>query len=291
MTTTHSDHPLVSCLCVTWKRAAKLERAIRLFLGQSYPHRELVIVHQDDDAETRALVSEYEQRFAGPGSQGATGPTIRGVPVPASPRLQLGQLRNVAIDAARGEYFCQWDDDDWCHRDRLARQISAVTDNFQTAAVLTNLLMFDGREKRAYLSEFRLWEGTVLCRRDAIDESLRYPTRGIAEDSIFLNNLAARTGVYPVVAPNLYIYEIHQSNTWHPQHFDHMLSKSLPLSPAVSGLLDDILHEKHTLDEASRRLSDPAFLREVKYFHPKNINAPNDEVEEYIEWVRGGADV
>jgi glycosyltransferase involved in cell wall biosynthesis len=291
MTTTHSDHPLVSCLCVSWKRAAKLERALRGFLGQSYPNRELVIVHQDDDPETRALVSEYTKAYGGSSGGGTSGPTIRGVEVQSSPRLKLGELRNVSLDACRGEYFCQWDDDDWNHPDRIATLLAAVRDNFQTASILTNILVFDSRDRRAYVSLFRLWEGTLLCRRDAIDEGLRYPGRGVAEDSLFLNRLVARSGIYPVVAPGLYIYDIHQQNSWPREHHELLFSQSLPLSPSASALVDDILNEKYSLDEAAERLSAPAFLKEVKYFTPRNINYPDEDVVGHVRSMHGADDV
>ena len=49
MTPTARDWPLVSCIMPTYNRRHFVPRAIRSFLRQDFPHKELVIV--DDGAE------------------------------------------------------------------------------------------------------------------------------------------------------------------------------------------------------------------------------------------------
>ena len=48
--------PLISCLCVTRARVALLGRAVRCFLEQTHPNRELLILYDSDDAATRQYV-------------------------------------------------------------------------------------------------------------------------------------------------------------------------------------------------------------------------------------------
>ena len=55
--------PLISCLCVTRARVALLNRAVRCFLDQSYPHIELVILFESDDAPGAPLDDSARARI------------------------------------------------------------------------------------------------------------------------------------------------------------------------------------------------------------------------------------
>ncbi len=109
-----SDQPLVSCLCVTQNRVPLLRRAVACFLGQTYQPRELVMLYQSDDQTTRHYL------------EGLNEPSIRSVEVPSTPPLRLGVLRNLSLQASRGYYVAQWDDDDWHDPTRLAVQVAAL---------------------------------------------------------------------------------------------------------------------------------------------------------------------
>src|SRR5690606_3676258 len=130
--------PLISCLCVTRNRVNLLKRSIDCFLSQSYPNAELIVVSEDDDEPT----SRYMKNVPGE--------NIRHIVIGTRPKLPLGALRNFAIEAARGEYFCQWDDDDWYHNDRISTQFHAAVKNFHPGSILTNWLMFDHSARQAY---------------------------------------------------------------------------------------------------------------------------------------------
>src|SRR5688572_4791529 len=95
-------HPLISCLCVTRGKPDKLVRAIECFDAQNYPNRELLVLCEEDDAATRQAVDQLVH----------SGAAIEKLVVGVSPKRSLGELRNLAVRHCRGEYFCQWDDDD-----------------------------------------------------------------------------------------------------------------------------------------------------------------------------------
>jgi hypothetical protein len=187
----------------------------------------------------------------------------------------------LSIELAQGEYFCQWDDDDWYHVDRVGTQLRVLLENRQTALVLTHWFIFDTAARRAYFSHLRLWEGSLLCRKDVVGSEVRYPAMGRMEDSYFLNALIAAHGVYPMVAPNLYVYEVHRDNTWNVGHFQALFSASQPLSDRASQLVGDVLDEKYPALEASMRLNSPEVLAELKYFHLSNLHPPNTQLERY----------
>src|SRR5690606_5146342 len=103
----------VSCLMVTGGRAPLAAVAIQCFQAQTWAARELVIV---DDAPDPAL-AETVRRLGDP--------AIRHIRLPPEGRT-LGELRNLAIDAARGPFVCQWDDDDLYDPLRIEYQMRAL---------------------------------------------------------------------------------------------------------------------------------------------------------------------
>jgi len=262
--------PLVSCLCLTRNKPRHLARAITCFLGQTYEPRELVVVHRSDDAETKAVLERY-----------ADNGKIVPISLEKDPARTLGHLRNISIERCNGEYFCQWDDDDWYHEDRIRLQVAGALDNHQDASVLTHLLFFDVASGKAYLSNMRLWEGTLLCRKAALGTSVRYRALPRMEDSFFMNAVIEHARVYPLVAPQLYIYEIHQSNTWNSEHFNFMLARAQPLSSTATSQIRGILAGEHSTHEASQILSSEALLGGLKYFHYNNLTLSDPQLENY----------
>jgi len=260
-----NDEPLVSCLCVTRGKPDKLRRAIDCFLAQTYECRQLVIVFEDDDFPTRRVVKEVESRFPR---------HVVSMEVPARPKLTLGQLRNVAVSLADGEYFCQWDDDDWYHDQRVANQLAAARSSGRPACLLTNWLIFDEIKRQAYFSHFRLWEGTILCRRDVLDEQLRYPSLPRAEDYLFTNLLVERGHVFPLAAAGMYIYTVHTKNTWSRDHFETMFSCSQRLSSEATMLIEDILNGRYSVADASRLLRSGRVLNQLSYFPGQPVAFP-----------------
>lgn len=263
--------PLVSCLCVTHNRAAKLRRAVACFLAQSYPNKELVVVHRSDDEPTLQLLKELEHR------QDIVPHALGG-----DTKRSLGDLRNISIRRARGEYFCQWDDDDWYHSDRIEVQLEAVLESHQAASLLTNLFIFDVASGQAYFSHLRLWEGTLLCRReDVLTLGLKYPTLSRMEDSFFVNALIEKSRVYPVASSGLYIYEVHRSNSWNERHFKDLFAHSQPLGAEISKRIAAILAGASSPAEGSAYLRSPSVLRELNHFHFNRFTMTNQNLLRY----------
>jgi len=247
--------PLISCLCVTRNKPGLLEKAIGYFTFQTYHRKELLIVYEDDDIATKEKLREYTDR------------DIRAIEVPANPKLTLGQLRNLAIQRSSGEYFCQWDDDDWYHSQRLELQMNCLRSSGKAASVLVNWLMFDKPLQQAYFSFTKVWEGSILCRKDLITSEVCYDNRSLGEETNFIFALVAKNCLYPLVMPSLYIYIYHGNNSWNRDHFGKLFSRSQPLSAAVSRLVGDVLDGRYDHRKASQLLSSPKLLREIDYFN------------------------
>ena len=210
------DAGLVSCLCVTRLRAARLRRAIGCFQRQTYTPRELLVVYETDDAETAALLASIAD------------PAIRGHAVPALPKQSLGALRNIAVAHARGEYIAQWDDDDWYAPTRLTVQLGAMRQMALPVCVLKRWIMFDELTGTAYVSAARGWEGSVVARRGVLG---RYADLPRGEEAEAFSVLAGHDSLVLVDRPDLYIYTVHAHNTWDRSHW---LTNLLPYATALA---------------------------------------------------------
>jgi glycosyltransferase involved in cell wall biosynthesis len=245
--------PLISCLCITHNNLAQLQRAINCFKSQTYPNKELLILYESDNDQLRNRVETDPDE------------SIYFVEVPAVPKLTLGQLRNIAVEKCNGDLFCQWDDDDWYASNRLEVQMEAVTQNWKPASMLVYWLMYDSCANQAYLSPFRLWEGSILCKKAIITQECNYASLVKGEDTILLGKLIENNSIFPVVKPNLYIYVFHGNNTWNYKHFNHFYKRGQKLSGAASDLVKDILEGRYTVEEGTLLLNSPAFLKEVNF--------------------------
>ncbi len=245
--------PLISCLCITRNSIKLLRRAINCFKAQTYPVKEMVIVYESDDVHIKNYL------------QTVSDDNIFYYEVPSDPKLPLGELRNISVEKCSGEYFCQWDDDDWYSSNRLEVQYEAIVKNCKGASMLSYWLMFDSKTNTAYLSSFRLWEGSILCRKSIIKEETKYASMEKSEDTALLKQLIESNYIFPVIKPNLYIYVFHGKNTWDYNHFNIFYRKSLKLSPAASSLIRDVLEEKYSVESATCLLNESDFLQEIVY--------------------------
>lgn len=206
------NEPIVSCLMVTRDRPELVARSVDCFARQRHAARELVII-DDGDVDLRPIVEPHLEM----------GQRIRYHRLPARPGVLLGDLRNEAIDRARGEWCLQWDDDEWYHPDRIGAQWRAVAHAGPAAVgvVLRWTLMVVDSSRHgalAYRADAGFaTPGTVLHRRDAA----RYPSLARAEDSAFLRDLrrAGDVAVLGREASHLFVRVYHGRNTWDEEHF------------------------------------------------------------------------
>lgn len=232
--------PVISCICITRNRTELLANAISCFEAQCYTPKELVILYETDDITTATYLNNRSWE----------GIQIKIIAVTRKQGQYLGSLRNQAIAAASGEYVCQWDDDDWYHPKRLSYQYEYLTAWKQAACVLGREIIWDNTERKAYLSCYRLWEGSLLCRRDI---ALQHPYENYekGEDTPVITALR-RNGLLhaDITVTPFYVYRYHGANTWDYKHFSSFFPHSILLPDTVSGLLGHILEEKdmaHTL--------------------------------------------
>ena len=251
------EYPLISCICVSYNRPHYLKKAIKYFQAQDYPNKELVIVYRSTDPETKQLVDS------------STDGSIRGMEYDYSEEITLGDIRNQAIAFTNGDIFCNWDDDDWYHPLRLSTQYGNMRDSGQSAALVTNMLVYDELMEQAYFSMFRLWETSILCEKSNITDTVKYGSLNRSEDAVLVNKLMELGSISPCTVPNLIIYRIHGSNTMQRSHYQKLFKLSQPLSKSTSNKIQGILEGIFTIDEAKEILADAGFLQELNFFYKK----------------------
>ncbi len=197
--------PLVSCIMPTRGRPGFVARAIAYFRRQDYPHRELIIVHEDD--------ADLPDDIAGPD-----------VRVVKTAQRSIGGKRNEAIGAARGAIIAQWDDDDWHGDQRLTRQVAPIVRGLADITGLNELLFMVIHAAEFWAVSRALFRrmfvgdvagGTLVFRREVWRRSGPYPTTSLREDAEFLAR-AMRDGARLCRVPgqDLYVYVRHERNTW-----------------------------------------------------------------------------
>ncbi|MBG1231108.1 glycosyltransferase family 2 protein [Aestuariivirga litoralis] len=198
--------PMVSCLMVTRGDVSRVAASIACFRSQIYADKELVIVC---DAVTKPLTSLCAR----------SGTNVRLVQVKG--KRVLGALRNISIDQARGDYVCQWDDDDLYSPTRLQQGMNALLQTGTDAMFLRQVLLWSPGQKRLCLSHDRSWEASMIVRKSALT---RYPEIARGEDTPVAEGLLRRSRVAILDDPTAFCYCIHASNTWDDAHFTAILN-------------------------------------------------------------------
>lgn len=232
----------VSCLMVTLpvpERLDKAKQAIADFCRQSLVRKRLVVVINGGEWKVRDALRSHIAKLKRQDIQVVT----------PSGTLNLGQLRNISLEAATGELVCQWDDDDRVHPERLAKQAAVLLENHLEAVYLQEVMQYFPNDKTMFWTNWRGTPtlghpGTLMARRSI---QLRYPTQGdvskLGEDRVLAEALMARgkTG-FINGAPHLYVYVSHGANSWHDGHHA-MLRDELAIS---CGLLERREHQIRT---------------------------------------------
>jgi glycosyltransferase involved in cell wall biosynthesis len=167
-------YPMVSCIMPTYNRHRFVPQAMRYFLEQDYSAKELIIV---DDS-----------------------PAPLGVDIPDCPeitymyqtgRRSLGEKRNSAIAASRGDVIMHWDDDDWMARGRIRQQVACLLDSGAEMCGLDRVLFYDTQSGKLWLYVYppvrKKWlAGGSLCYWKSVWERKKFLPITQGEDTQFV---------------------------------------------------------------------------------------------------------
>jgi glycosyltransferase involved in cell wall biosynthesis len=224
--------PLISCLMVTLPaphRVPGLKLSVEDFLRQSHSEKELVIVMNGGEAATRDLIVSYVTNLQQK--------EVRLIQLPGL--FTLGALRNISLARARGQYVCQWDDDDRHHPTRLALQLKHLRETGKRATCLEEVMQYFSHERGLYCinwrkTQARCFPGTLFSEKSV---GIQYPENGETasrgEDSVVVEQLLAMNSLQMLSgAPELYLYVSHGQNTWSQDHH-RFLAQKLALSKGL----------------------------------------------------------
>ena len=164
--------PLVTAVMITGKtpKHEKMARvAVQSFLDQTYTNKELVIIND----------GPYELRIGHP--------SVREILIREPQKKILGELRNLGIEEARGDWIIQWDDDDYHHPHRILFQMAHRRPD--KAVVLLKQLRVD------------ITKGEIICVQcddggiagtilHPAKTDVRYPIEAQGEDRQFLRGFS-----------------------------------------------------------------------------------------------------
>ncbi|HEV3240036.1 MAG TPA: glycosyltransferase family A protein [Casimicrobiaceae bacterium] len=205
---------MISCFTVTQEgRLAVLARALADFCGQTARDRELVIVHDGGHTLHQDVVRLARECDCAPVNvvQAASGQT-------------LGALRNTALAVARGDYVCQWDDDDRYHPRRLDIQLSALRAAKSDCSFLGDQLHLFTELREMYWDDwyeepypFNFAPGTLFARRDAL---ARYPELRQGEDTGLVVEMLRQGRSFARLREHgyLHVYVFHGQNSFDQAH-------------------------------------------------------------------------
>jgi glycosyltransferase involved in cell wall biosynthesis len=201
------EWPLISCIMPTWNRRRFIPLSLRSFLNQDYPNRELIVV-DDGDEPVKDLADDV--------------PNVHYIRLPA--RASIGAKRNLACQRARGGIIAHWDDDDWYSPDRLRYQAGPILTGQADMTGLENAFVMQLPGGDFWTTQPELHRkmfvgdvhgGTLVYRRELLDQGIRYPEMSLAEDAWLLRR-AVRAGkrLIRLSNPGVFVYVRHGRNAW-----------------------------------------------------------------------------
>jgi O-antigen biosynthesis protein len=181
--------------------------AIRYFLRQDYPDKELVIIDDGTDRVADLIPADPRIRYFGlPG------------------RASTGAKRNLACKHSTGTLIAHWDDDDWYAPSRLREQISPLLSAKADLTGLANSYLLELPAGRFWRTRAELHRrmftgdvhgGTLVYWKRLLSERLRYPAINLAEDAVFiLAALRAQKRLLRLPNDGVFVYVRHGRNAW-----------------------------------------------------------------------------
>jgi glycosyltransferase involved in cell wall biosynthesis len=195
----NASAPLVTCIMPTRDRPLFVVEAVKNFLAQDYPRKELVVV-DDGENPVGALLPDDD----------------RIVLVRLREALTVGEKRNIACERASGEIIAHFDDDDWYPASRLSTQVNALLERGAAISGTSRLHFLDARGGRAWLYSRpgACWvAGSTLVYRRSYWREHHFAPVSIGEDSRFLASGGKAVALVDIADPSLCVAMIHNRNT------------------------------------------------------------------------------
>lgn len=182
-----NNYPLVTALTLAVNTPLdEIVQCINCFKAQTYPSKELVIVHAPN-----VIIPETDDIT-----------TVEADPAPA------GVLRNIALEAAKGQILAQFDSDSWHSANRLSAQISTMANKQAHISLLARTLYYSYISGRARL--YQNAENIILNTMVWVKADIIYPEVEHGEEFILLQQMIRERNMNPISIdwPELYCKKV-----------------------------------------------------------------------------------
>jgi glycosyltransferase involved in cell wall biosynthesis len=196
-------NPLVSIIIPCYNDAQYIEQSVHSALNQTYPFKEIIIVDDGSNAETKEVLKKLEPQVTKLITQENKGQST---------------ARNVGIREARGEYVLVLDSDDFFESTFCEKAVKAFLQNnyIKIVTCYSNLLFEDGssciyRHRGGAINKFLYSNnalGSALFKKKDWDYCGGYDESMINgfEDWEFYIRLLKKEGIAEVIKEPLYNY-------------------------------------------------------------------------------------
>ena len=210
--------PLVSCLVVTADRRRLLQRSLHSYKNQTYSNTELVVVDNGTEPIKNVLQDFSPER-------------VQYIRVDPSNEMVLGDLRNVSLAHARGDYLICWDDDDWFHPERIEIELKTLRDGYDACCLTGNLFHIDTEEFMEHPYRGSLPKGSPSSIMHKKSSEIRYPSLPREEDTVYLDKWREKKNYKRLDLSYSYLFVrvFHGANVSSKKHFLRRL-KNTPAS-------------------------------------------------------------
>lgn len=201
--TESSLYPLISCIMPTKGRRRWAQQAIRYWLRQDYPNRELIILDDGNDPIGDLVKDVKDSRIHYTHLVG---------------QHSIGAKLNFGINIAGGDLLAIWADDDWHAPYRLGMQAEALQSSGLEVCGSDRMICWDLRRDVAArywwepvrVTSAYLLGGTLLMRRSFWQER-QYEDISLGEDNEFIQGRLVGRAVS--IDPTFYVWMLHGSNS------------------------------------------------------------------------------
>jgi glycosyltransferase involved in cell wall biosynthesis len=186
----------------THNRRSLIHVALKCYLSQDWPDKELVVV--DDGADiVRELVKQV---------------VPDAVYIYLAEKQLIGTKRNLACEATSGEVICHFDDDDWSAAGRIRDQATRLLESGKQMTGYHSITYWNGIKACRYVSPVPQYAvGATMCYQKRFWETHRFPDKSYSEDNALV--YAARDGEQLIVvdAGQMMIIRSDASSTSSPE--------------------------------------------------------------------------
>lgn len=194
-----SNHPKITCITPTGNRHAFVSLAVKNFLHQDYPNRELIIIDDGKRSSKDSLPALPIIRY-----------------IRTKERLTIGGKRNLACKLAMGDIIVHWDDDDWNAPWRLSYQVTSLLRRKADICGLNKVVYLDLNTgmswKYIYPPGMKTWvSGNTFCYRKSFWQKNPFWDINVGEDHKFLIEVRSRK-ILTLSNPKFIVGMIHRDN-------------------------------------------------------------------------------